>query len=116
MSSVFPSPPRGPEEEKDATRLQIGGERAEVLRRWTTRALQWRAVALAEIVFGGPVETRLRGGAAMGFHGLLELEVPFDDLERHREREARFLASARHDDVLGGMPVVVTFTPRVAAP
>ena len=84
----------------------------EVRRRWEVRAAEWRAVFLAELVFDGPVVPRLAGGSGMGFRALLELEVPFDDLEAHREAEARFLAAAGRDPLLGDFPMVVLFAPR----
>ena len=87
----------------------------EVRRRWEVRAAEWRAVALAEIVFGGRVVPRLAGGGGVGFRALLELEVPFEDLETHADAEARFLAAARRDELLGGFPMVVLFAPRVRA-
>ena len=84
----------------------------EVRRRWEVRAAEWRAVSLAELVFDGPVVPRLAGGAGMGFRALLELEVPFDDLDAHRQAEARFLAAAGRDPLLGDFPMVVLFAPR----
>lgn len=88
--------------------------RREAIRRWELRALEWRAVALAEAVFGGRVAPRVVGShAAEGLRAILELEVPFDDLERHRASEAAFLAAAGRDEVLGTFPMVVLFAPRV---
>ena len=43
--------------------------------------------------------------------GLLVLSVPFEDLERHRELEARFLAAAGADPVLTQVPLVYVFGP-----
>lgn len=86
--------------------------RQEALRRWELRALQWRAVALAEACFEGPVRPRLLAGGGHGpLRGMLELEVPFDTLEGHREAEARFLAEAGRDELLGPRRLVFVFRP-----
>jgi hypothetical protein len=84
----------------------------EVRRRWEVRAAEWRAVAIAEAVFGGRVVPRLAGGPGVGFRALLELEVPFDDLDRHRDAEERFLAAAGRDELLADVPMLVLFAPR----
>lgn len=88
-------------------------EREEARRRWPARAAAWRAVELAEIVFGGEVAARLGGASATGaFRGLLHLEVPFDDLERHADRERVFAACAARDEVLAQVPLIFVFAPR----
>lgn len=75
-------------------------------------AARWRAGALAEAVFGGRVVPRLRSArTAAGFRALVELEVPFRDLDEHRDAEDRFLRAAYSDEVLGSIPVVFVFTP-----
>ncbi|HSM04843.1 MAG TPA: hypothetical protein VK858_09465 [Longimicrobiales bacterium] len=80
-------------------------------------AARWRAGALAEAIFGGRVVPRLRSARTMaGFRALLELEVPFRDLGRHREAETRFLQAARRDELLGRLPVVFVFTPVAPEP
>lgn len=90
--------------------------RREAARRWEVRALQWRAVALAEACFDGRVTPRLLAGGGHGpLRGMLELEVPFASLDEHREAEARFLDEARRDEVLGPRPLVFVFRPRVEA-
>jgi hypothetical protein len=114
--ALFPARPPDPRGEHTPVELHVPGGRAEQTRRWEARAAQWRAVELAEAVFGGPVEARLTGGGAAGFRGLLELGVPFEDLARHRRAEHCFLAAARQDEVLGRLPLVVVLTPRVGAP
>lgn len=84
----------------------------EMQRRWVMRALEWRAVALAEAVFGGPVEPRLASQQGFGpLDGMLELSVPFADLDTHRVAEASFLDAARRDPVLGGFGLVYLFRP-----
>lgn len=110
---LFPTPP--PPGRDDAERLEHvePEQRRDVERRWAVRAAQWRATALAEWAFEGRVVPRLAGRSeSAGFRALLELEVPFDDLDRHRRAEDRFLAAARRDDHLAAMPMVVVFTPR----
>jgi hypothetical protein len=80
--------------------------------RWEARAAQWRAMELAEDVFGGEVAARLTGRiGGHPFRGLLHLDVPFGDLAQHRLREAAFLAAAAHDPVLERVPFVFVFTP-----
>jgi hypothetical protein len=87
--------------------------RREAGQRWEVRAVEWRAVLLAETLFGGRVVPRvLSGHPGRGFRAMLELEVPFDDLERHSAAEAAFLAAAGRDELLGGFPLVVLFAPR----
>jgi hypothetical protein len=86
--------------------------RQDTLRRWEVRALQWRAVALAEAAFDGPVRPRLLAEGPQGpFRGLLELEVPFASLEAHREAEASFLDAAGRDELLGPRRLVFVFRP-----
>lgn len=110
---IVPAGPTGGRAERDRMEVLDPSLRRDEVSRWELRALEWRAVALAEIVFGGRVAPRLSGGAATrGLHAILELEVPFDDLERHREAEATFLAAARRDELLGTRPMVVLFAPR----
>src|SRR5690606_132988 len=87
-------------------------DRVRAQRRWGPRAAQWRARALGEVVFGGDVEARLAGQGGGAFRGLLHLDVPFEDLDRHREREALFLAAAGRDPVLAGVPFVYVFGAR----
>lgn len=85
---------------------------AERRARWEVRAAQWRARELAELVFGEVASTSLTGIRPRGpLRGLLELEVPFDGLESHREKEARFMAATRTDPVLARVPLVFVFAP-----
>lgn len=86
--------------------------RAEAVARWRVRAAEWRAAEVAEAVFGGRVVPRLTGLGGSDFQGLLELEVPFRDLAKHRRAESRFLAAAARDPLLSAVPLVVTFAPR----
>ena len=85
---------------------------AEQRARWEVRAAQWRAHELAHVVFGavsdvGMISMR-RGG---DMRGLLRLEVPFDDLEAHRAREARFMAAVSMDPLLSTVPLVYVIGP-----
>ena len=84
----------------------------EMRRRWEARSAQWRARELAESIFGGEVEARLVGhGVRSSFRGLLYLDVPFTDLERHRSLEACFLAVAARDPLLSTVPFVFVLGP-----
>lgn len=109
----LPEPPPPPEAPGEATELVQPGSRARSLARWELRALQWRAAELAEAIFESKVSARLLGGGSLGFRGLIELDVPFHDLEAHRRDEARFMAAAARDELLGPAALVVVFTPRV---
>lgn len=87
-------------------------DREERRSRWAVRAAQWRARELAEVVFGEVGESSLLGMRAAGpARGILLLSVPFGDLERHRQREERFMAAAAADPVLGQVPLVYVFGP-----
>lgn len=111
MSDPFPTPARGPEPEEEKI-VQIDPTREQSRWRWEIRAAQWRARELAEAVFGGAVGARLTGRTPRGaFHGLLHLEVPFENLDTHRSLEAVFLASAARDPLLGGVPLVFVLSP-----
>lgn len=82
-------------------------------RRWEVRAAHWRAQALAEEVFQAPVESSLTGLRTSGeLRGLLRLEVPFRELDDHREAEARFLAAAGGDPLLSTVPLLYVVGPR----
>jgi hypothetical protein len=79
--------------------------------RWELRAAQWRALALAERVFGAGVRASLSGSALEGaFRALLHLDVPFDCIDRHRDLEARFTAAAGMDPVLVRVPFIYVFS------
>jgi len=117
MSGFVPIRPRPSQEGAPSTTLfdrRLEEEWAE--RRWSARAAQWQAMALASAVFGEGVSARLAGELLDGpFRALLHLDVPFDGIERHRELEARFTAAAGADPVLARIPMVYVFaaaTPR----
>lgn len=87
---------------------------AERRARWEVRAAQWRARAIAELVFGRVGESALVATKVGGaLRGLLRLEVPFAGLPQHREREARFLAAVEADPVLTHVPLVYVLGPCV---
>jgi hypothetical protein len=113
MSGLVPGRAMGdPGRLPDAAQLERDLTREERRSRWAVRAAQWRARELAEIVFGGVTRSSLigmrLGGAA---RGLLQLDVPFEDLDTHRAREARFLAAAGADPVLSQVPLVYVIGP-----
>jgi len=43
--------------------------------------------------------------------GLLRLDVPFDDLTKHRDREARFMAAVSIDPLLSAVPLLYVIGP-----
>lgn len=113
MSAFLPARGSGPGNEPEHPQLlERSLDRAERRGRWAVRAAQWRARELAEAVFGS-----VEGGALVGprpggpVRGLLELRVPFADLDTHRAREARFMAAAERDPVLSQVPLVYVFGP-----
>ncbi len=81
-------------------------------RPWELRSAQWRALALAEAVFGNGVRARLSGqGTHAELRGLLTLRVPFATLGDHRRRESIFLSWAGADPVLSRVPLLYVFEP-----
>lgn len=113
--SLLPPTPANPDEEREAATLVLD-IREEAERIAWAQAARWRAGALAEAIFGAGVVPRLRsarGGA--GFSSLVELEVPFVDLELHRELEEQFVREAGRDEVLSRVPAVYVFTAREPA-
>ncbi len=70
---------------------------------------------MAEDVFGSVASMGLVGMRRTGpLRGLLRLDVPFSDLELHREREARFLRAVSEDPLLTGVPLVFVIGPAPA--
>lgn len=115
--SLVPRQAEGSDEERPpATLLQeLREEAREQLR--VANSARWRAGALAESIFGPGVIPRLRyARGAVGFHAMVELEVPFRSLDRHRELEGRFLWEAGRDDVLCRVNTLFVFTPAGGAP
>ena len=53
--------------------------------------------------------TGIRGRGEV--RGLLRLDVPFDDLCKHHDREARFMATVLTDPVLSAVPLLYVIGP-----
>lgn len=88
---------------------------AEQRARWQVRAAQWRAYELACHVFGAVSDVGLIGMRREGsMRGLLRLDVPFSDVDLHREREARFMAAVGADPLLSSVPLVYVIGPHGA--
>lgn len=110
--SLFPGRPRNDASDRSHAALEDRTVEERREHRLEAGTARWRAGALAEAVFGGRVVPRLRSArTAAGFRALVELEVPFRDLDEHRDAEDRFLQAAGVDEVLGAIPVVFVFTP-----
>jgi hypothetical protein len=116
VSAFLPRPATGSPHQPDHPRLcsrprSLSEQRA----RWEVRAAQWRAREIAESVFGRVASTALIGLRSDGpLRGLLHLEVPFRDLDAHREREALFLDAAAADPILERIRLVYVFGPEIA--
>ena len=112
MSAFLPRLPRPVEGDGESTTLvDTRRQQAWAEHRWQLRAAQWRAMDLAESVFGARVAVRISGGVLDGpFRALLHIDVPFDGLSRHRERETRFTSAAGRDPVLARIPFVYVFS------
>jgi len=113
VSAFLPGTSRGAQTDAEHPRLiERTLDREEHRARWAVRAAQWRARELAELVFGPVSESSVRAFRPRGaVRGLMVLRVPFDNLDRHREREARFMAAAQSDPVLSEVPLVFVFGP-----
>lgn len=95
-----------------ATQLERSLFIEERLQRWEVRAAQWRAHELAQSAFGAGVHMSMTGLRHNGsLRGLLRLDVPFEDLETHLDREARFMASVSLDPVLTRVPLLYVVGP-----
>ncbi len=92
--------------------IELREDRVDLSRRWSIRAAQWRALELARTVFGEEASASLGSLPPRGpFSGLLHLAVPFENIEDHRSREARFAALAGSDELLRTVPLVFVFEP-----
>ena len=113
MSAFLPRASYGGAPEPEYPRLQQRPlSDSERRARWEVRAAQWRAREPAEAVFGRVGESTLLGAKAAGpLRGLLRLQVPFADLDQHREREARFIAAVAADPVLTHIRLVYVVGP-----
>ena len=114
MSGFLPLRPEGGAERSDRPdpELQSRLTQEEQRARWEVRAAQWRAVEIARAAFQGDVRVWMSGIRREGdMRGLLRLDVPFQDLDRHRLREARFLSLVRADPLLSQVPLVYVVGP-----
>ena len=110
--SVVPSRADGLDPDENPATLIVDGEIEEQHRRAILRVARWRAAAIAERIFGVPLDHRVIGaGSAAGFRGMLEFDVVFDRLDAHVERESAFVHAVRRDPLLGSLPLVYLFTP-----
>jgi len=84
----------------------------ERIQRWEVRAAQWRARELAEAAFGVGVHMSLVSLRHRGsLRGLLRLDVHFEDLESHLDREASFMAAVQRDPLLTRVPLLYVIGP-----
>ncbi len=110
--SLIPRGQPAPDQQPDVSSLVQGLQEEERRQGWEADAARWRAGALAEAIFGRGVIPRLRyARTALGFRALVELEVPFRDLDDHQSREHRFLAEVGRDELLARIPALFVFTP-----
>jgi len=78
--------------------------------RWAAQAARWRALELVRLVFGPVARVRLEGSPGRpGLQELLHIDVPFADLDDHREREAFFLSAVGVDELLQAVPLLFVF-------
>lgn len=112
MSQLFPSRPRllGPEPaHPELEQRETAEERRRILE---VRAAHWRARELAARVFGSVTRSALTGQTRAGpLAGLVRLDVPFEELPIHRDREEVFLASVHADPLLSTVPLVYVVGP-----
>lgn len=114
MSSLIPLRPEGGGERSDRpdAPLQQRLTEEERLGRIEVRAAQWKALELARTVFGQDVGIAMIGLRSGGpVRGLLRLDVPFESLERHRQREGVFLSLVGQDPLLTRVPLVYVVGP-----
>jgi hypothetical protein len=114
VSGLIPLRPDGGGERSDrpAAPHQTLLSEEERLGRLEVRAAQWKALELARGVFGHGVSAAMVGLRHHGpLRGLLRLDVPFQTLERHREREATFLSLVGRDPLLARVPLVYVVGP-----
>lgn len=111
---------QGSKERHEEVRLpyaHIRRSEASSRQRWSLRAAQWRVLELARAVFGEEAQVTQAAFPARGvYRGMLNLEVPFFDLERHEAGEALFLHWVRQDEILQAVPLVYTFQPILSPP
>jgi hypothetical protein len=92
--------------------IEVREEKIPARQRWSIQAAKWRTLELARHIFGPDASLGPNGFPPRGaFQGLVRLEVPFEDLEAHRELEARFATMAGRDELLTQVPLVFVFDP-----
>jgi hypothetical protein len=114
VSGLIPLRPEGGGERSDRpdAPLQERLTEEERVGRIEIRAAQWKALELARAVFGEDVGMAMIGLRHRGpLRGLLRLDVPFESLERHREREGMFLSLVGRDPLLARVPLVYVVGP-----
>ncbi|NJD18391.1 MAG: hypothetical protein FIA95_03810 [Gemmatimonadetes bacterium] len=114
MSAFLPFRASAGSEAPDVPEPRLQGilSEAERTARWEVRAAQWRAVELARAAFGPDVSGTLLGVRPEGaLRGLLKLDVPFADLDAHRQREAGFLGMVGADPLMAQVPMVFVLGP-----
>lgn len=115
MSAFLParSAGAGPEADHPVLR-QRPLTSAEARSRWEVRAAQWRAVELAELIFGSVTGIGVSGFRSDGpIRGMMRMAVPFSELQAHQARQARFLAAADADPILSRVPFIYVIGPDV---
>ena len=115
MNDLVPTVSDRSFDDAHTTILEPEPTREQRLLRWGVQAARWRAVEIAESVFGPRVRSRLAGlTPSGGFRGLLHLEVEVrrTSLGEHRVREERFLASVEANALLAHHPFVFVFGAR----
>ncbi len=116
MSGLIARRPGGGEVRSDRPESHLLGVRTEAERigRWEVRAAQWRALELARSAFGAEARGSMIGLRHQGpMRGLMRLDVPFEDLDEHRRREANFLGMVGADPILARVPLVFVVGPDV---
>ena len=111
---IVPRRPGGGDDRSDRPEPHLQGvvSEAERIGRWEVRAAQWRALELARHAFGAQARGSMIGLRHQGpMRGLLRLDVPFEDLDEHRRREAHFLGMVGADPLLSRVPLVYVVGP-----
>lgn len=114
MSGIIPLRPSGGDERSDVPEPRLAGQLTQEQRvgRWEVRAAQWRALELAHAAFGPGVKSSLMGlRVDGGIRGLLKLDVPFQEIETHRERERAFLGMVHADPLMARVPLLFVVGP-----
>lgn len=112
--SLLPKRPGGGDDRSDRPEPHFLGvlTEAERIGRWEVRAAQWRALQLARHAFGSEATASMIGLRHHGaMRGLMKLDVPFEDLDEHRRREAHFLGLVHADPLLARVPLVYVVGP-----